>query len=90
MVAFITHAGLSGIYEALHSAVPMVLMPVFFDQMSNAAILEQLGLGVNLDPFTITEETLKNSLDKIINGTEWVSQAHLYSILLLILLWRGV
>ncbi|WP_243639175.1 macrolide family glycosyltransferase [Streptacidiphilus pinicola] len=46
--AFVTHAGMGSVLEALHFGVPMVAVPQMAEQRVNARRLEQLGLGVYL------------------------------------------
>ncbi|MFJ4185367.1 macrolide family glycosyltransferase [Kitasatospora sp. NPDC089509] len=46
--AFVTHAGMGSVLEALHFGVPMVAVPQMAEQRVNAARLAQLGLGVHL------------------------------------------
>lgn len=48
VVAFFSHAGMGGTTEAIHFGVPIVAMPIFGDQPSNAASIEESGLGVQI------------------------------------------
>ncbi len=64
---FITHAGTHGTLEAIHEAKPMVMLPLYGDQLSTAAILEELGVGVRLDTGKLTREQLLNATDTILN-----------------------
>ncbi|XP_069839224.1 UDP-glucuronosyltransferase 1-2-like isoform X4 [Dendropsophus ebraccatus] len=65
--AFITHAGSHGIYEGICNAVPMVMLPLFGDQMDNAKRIESRGAGVTLNVLDMTPEDLSNALDRVIN-----------------------
>lgn len=67
--AFITHCGMSGIYEGLTEGVPMIFTPIFADQRSNAALLKKLGIGLSLDMHSVTKEKLLVALNAIINNT---------------------
>lgn len=69
MKAFISHCGMSGSYESLTEGVPMIFTPLFADQMSNAALLERLGVGVSLDVYSVTKEKVVEALNAIINDT---------------------
>eukprot|EP00057_Strongylocentrotus_purpuratus_P012309 XP_011666783.1 PREDICTED: UDP-glucuronosyltransferase 1-2-like [Strongylocentrotus purpuratus] len=42
----IYHGGLTGIFEAIYHAVPMVVMPIFAEQDSNAVKVEAKGMGI--------------------------------------------
>ncbi|XP_050344523.1 UDP-glycosyltransferase UGT5-like [Nymphalis io] len=48
VLAFYSHCGLLGTTEAIYHGVPMVGMPIFGDQPSNAAAVEESGLGVQI------------------------------------------
>ncbi|XP_063789319.1 UDP-glucuronosyltransferase 1A8-like isoform X7 [Pseudophryne corroboree] len=65
--AFITHAGSHGIYEGICNAVPMVMLPLFGDQMDNAKRMESRGAGITLNVLDMTPEDLSNALDSVIN-----------------------
>lgn len=67
--AFISHCGMGGTYEAIHSGTPVVAIPVFADQLLNAAILEELGVAVRLDLKTVTTEKVLDALNTILNDT---------------------
>lgn len=60
---------MSGTYEAIHSGTPVITTPLLFDQLSNAAILEELGVGVHLDIWTVTADEVLDVLNTIINDT---------------------
>ncbi|WP_366889227.1 SDR family NAD(P)-dependent oxidoreductase [Pseudonocardia sp.] len=48
--AFVTHAGMGGCSEGLHEGVPMIAVSQAVDQFGNAAMLQELGVGVHLRP----------------------------------------
>ncbi|XP_061463767.1 UDP-glucuronosyltransferase 1A1-like isoform X1 [Rhineura floridana] len=64
--AFITHAGSHGVYEGICNAVPMVLMPLFGDQMDNAKRVESRGAGVTLNVVEMTSKDLSDALKAVI------------------------
>ena len=66
---FIGHGGSNGVYEALHHAVPMVLMPMVApDQWDNAARVVSKGMGLQLDSRTLTEEIFYNALIEVLQN----------------------
>ncbi|XP_039999463.1 UDP-glucuronosyltransferase 1A1-like [Xiphias gladius] len=69
--AFITHAGSHSVFEALCHAVPMVLLPIAGDQPDNAKRLASRGVGVVLDIFSITTESLRQGLNEVINDIRY-------------------
>lgn len=67
--AFITHAGSHGLFEGLCHSVPMVMLPISGDQPDNAQKMASKGVGVVLDLFSITTESLLQGLNDVINDT---------------------
>ncbi|XP_058665242.1 UDP-glucuronosyltransferase 1A1-like isoform X4 [Ammospiza caudacuta] len=65
--AFITHGGSHGVYEGICNAVPMVLMPLFGDQMDNAKRVESRGAGLTLNILEMTSTDISNALKAVIN-----------------------
>ena len=55
---FITHAGMNSTMEALYYGVPMVAIPQMVEQAMTARRIAELGLGLHLDPSTVTAATL--------------------------------
>lgn len=64
---FISHCGIGGTFESIYAAKPLVLMPINFDQPSNAALLHELEVGIYVDIKTMTRETLLNAIHKVLN-----------------------
>ncbi|XP_038643578.1 UDP-glucuronosyltransferase 1A1-like [Scyliorhinus canicula] len=69
--AFLTHAGSHGIYEAICSAVPMVMLPLFSDQIENAERLKHQGAGIVLSLKDISSRRLFDALSLVINDTRY-------------------
>ncbi|GBP49196.1 UDP-glucuronosyltransferase 2A3 [Eumeta japonica] len=66
-VAFYSHAGMLGTTEAIHHGVPVVAMPVIGDQPSNAASIEECGLGVQIQIRDLTKDNLLGALKKVLD-----------------------
>ncbi|XP_031341433.1 UDP-glucuronosyltransferase 1-1-like isoform X8 [Photinus pyralis] len=60
--AFIAHGGMLGVTEAVHCGVPMIIMPQFGDQFTNAKAVEASGGGTILDYRYLDEESIYNAL----------------------------
>ncbi|GGU48228.1 macrolide family glycosyltransferase [Lentzea flava] len=60
---FITRGGMSGVMEALHHGVPMIVVPHMADQRINGQQVEELGLGVLLD--TVTEDGVRSLVSQL-------------------------
>lgn len=73
--AFITHGGSHGIYEGICNAVPMVLMPLFGDQMDNAKRVESRGAGLTLNILEMTANDISTALKAVINDKTSVPEA---------------
>ncbi|NWV70869.1 UD11 glucuronosyltransferase, partial [Malurus elegans] len=69
--AFITHGGSHGVYEGICNAVPMVLMPLFGDQMDNAKRVESRGAGLTLNILEMTSSDISNALKAVINEKKY-------------------
>ncbi|XP_043987211.1 UDP-glucuronosyltransferase-like [Gambusia affinis] len=63
---FMTHGGSHGIYEGICKGVPMLMFPLFGDQGDNVHRMVSRGVGVKLNIFDITTETLLDGLKKVI------------------------
>lgn len=65
MKLFISHGGISGIYEAIDSGVPILGIPLFFDQPHNIANVVHWGAGMMLDHKTLTKDVLVNAIKEM-------------------------
>lgn len=63
---FVTHAGFSGVREALSAGVPMVAVPLFSDQPENASRLEDLGLGIRIDAKGLRPDILADAVRRVL------------------------
>ena len=63
---FLCHAGMGGLMEAMQAGVPVVTVPQTIEQESNAARVEQLGLGLRLDPEELTPQALRAAVDRVV------------------------
>ncbi|KAJ8681391.1 hypothetical protein QAD02_017178 [Eretmocerus hayati] len=61
--AFVTHGGANGIQEAIYYAVPMICIPLYFEQNMNCEIVNRKRIGMQLslhDSQSDFEKTLKD------------------------------
>ncbi|MFE4517028.1 macrolide family glycosyltransferase [Kitasatospora sp. NPDC056783] len=63
--AFVSHAGMNSVMEALHYGVGVVAVPRTPEQAANAARLAELGLGERLDADTVNAEALRAAIDRV-------------------------
>lgn len=68
--AFITHGGMGSVMEAVLSRCPMVVVPVFADQLHTAEAVGRSGLGVGFkEPWrSLTAEALRGALEPMLEG----------------------
>ncbi|CAH1985004.1 unnamed protein product [Acanthoscelides obtectus] len=67
--AFISHGGLLGTIEGVHSGTPIVVIPQFGDQHTNAKAIQASGGGVILNYRDITEQTIYEALKTVLDET---------------------
>jgi MGT family glycosyltransferase len=63
--AFLSHAGMGGLMEAILAGVPQVAVPQTLEQEANARRLAALGLGLRLDPAELTPAALREAVDRV-------------------------
>ncbi|XP_062922146.1 UDP-glucuronosyltransferase 2C1-like [Mobula hypostoma] len=66
---FISHGGTNGISEAIYHGVPVIGMPLIFDQFDNVVRLESRGAAKMLNVATMHSTDLLQALNEVINGT---------------------
>ncbi|KAI1712870.1 UDP-glucoronosyl and UDP-glucosyl transferase domain-containing protein [Ditylenchus destructor] len=72
LVAFISHCGQNSLSEAAHSGVPLVGIPLFGDQVFNAALMRYKGIGEYVDIKTAEDpEVITQALDKVLNDPKY-------------------
>jgi UDP:flavonoid glycosyltransferase YjiC (YdhE family) len=72
---FLTHAGFSGVREALSAGVPMVAVPLFADQPANAGRVRELGAGLGADAAGLTPERLAGAVSRVLGEPSYRSVA---------------
>jgi MGT family glycosyltransferase len=61
----ITHGGLNTVLEALHAAVPLVVVPVTNDQPAVAARVQWAGAGLALPLWTLSPRRLRGAVERV-------------------------
>ena len=65
---FISHGGISGLYEAIDAGVPILGFPICVDQPKNIENLVNAGTAISMDILSITKDAfLKNVLELLNN-----------------------
>lgn len=65
---FISHGGISGVYETVDAGVPVLGFPFFYDQPRNIANLVDAGMAISLDLLSVTKDTILNSILELVNN----------------------
>ncbi|KAI1700741.1 UDP-glucoronosyl and UDP-glucosyl transferase domain-containing protein [Ditylenchus destructor] len=78
LVAFITHCGLNSVVEAVHSRVPLVGIPLFGDQIFNAAFMLHKEIGEYVDIKAADDpDVIAQALEKVLNDPKYRQNAEL-------------
>ncbi|XP_025411431.1 UDP-glucuronosyltransferase 2B1-like isoform X2 [Sipha flava] len=72
---FISHGGLNGVYEAVDGGVPILGIPLFFDQPRNIQNLVDLGMALSLKINEFTEATLYEAINRLIEDQNFSENA---------------
>ena len=65
--AFVSHVGQHSLYESAYHGVPVVAIPLFGDQPSNAKKVEYFGLGIAVDHQTVNAQQLVEAIEIVVN-----------------------
>ncbi|KAI6195883.1 hypothetical protein M3Y94_01041500 [Aphelenchoides besseyi] len=66
-VLLITHAGLNSVNEAANFGVPMIAVPLIGDGTYNSAVVKYQNLGIVLNKYALTKETVGDAIDRVLN-----------------------
>ena len=62
----ITHGGNNTVTEALHHGKPMIVLPLFWDQVDNAQRIDETGFGRRLATYEFRDEELTDAIDELL------------------------
>lgn len=69
--AFVTHGGGNGIYESIYHGVPIVVVPLMFDQFENALRMEVRGAARVVDVADLTRRTFLEALRDVLHDPSY-------------------
>ncbi|ALC39400.1 Ugt37c1, partial [Drosophila busckii] len=76
---FITHAGKGGITEAQYHGVPMLALPIFGDQPTNAENMQLAGYGLTLELLSLNEQNFKQQLNELLTNKKYAQAIRRFS-----------
>ena len=62
----VTHGGNNTVTEAFHNGKPMIVLPLFWDQVDNAQRVDETGFGVRLSTYGFRDEELTGAIDRLL------------------------
>ncbi|CAH0555383.1 unnamed protein product [Brassicogethes aeneus] len=68
---FISHGGLLSVIESVHYGVPILGIPVFWDQEFNIRSAENNGFAINLPFKELNERTFSTAVNDLLNNPEY-------------------
>ncbi|XP_041640452.1 UDP-glucuronosyltransferase 2C1-like [Cheilinus undulatus] len=68
---FVAHGGTNGVQEALYHGVPILGVPLIFDQPDNLFKIESKGAGKIIDIFTMDEEIFYQGIQEVLTDPSY-------------------
>lgn len=72
---FITHGGILSIIEAAHYAVPVLCIPMYYDQLGNSERMKQSGVGLTLDMATMQLDKVRDAIMELLENPKYTHNA---------------
>lgn len=76
---FISHGGISGVYETVDAGVPVLGFPLFYDQHRNIANLVDAGMAISMELLSVSTDIILNSILELINNEKYSINAKITS-----------
>jgi len=68
---FISHGGISGVYEAVDAGVPVLGFPLYYDQPRNLQSLVDAGMAITMKLLSVTEQRFLHAINELLHNTKY-------------------
>lgn len=65
---FISHGGISGVYETVDAGVPVLGFPLYYDQPRNLQNLVDAGMAITMELMTVTEKQFSHATNELLHN----------------------
>ncbi len=72
---FVTHAGANSVQESLVAGVPMLCIPIIYDQHYNASVAVRLGSALRLSRRKATGNKIRSSIQELLHNQRYALRA---------------
>ncbi|XP_035468040.1 UDP-glucuronosyltransferase 1-2 [Scophthalmus maximus] len=69
--AFVAHGGTNGIYESIYHGVPIIGLPLLFDQFENVLRLETRGAAKVVDATKVTRQNFLETIQEVLHNPSY-------------------
>ncbi|VVC34030.1 UDP-glucuronosyl/UDP-glucosyltransferase [Cinara cedri] len=76
---FVSHGGISGVYEAVDAAVPVLGFPLFSDQYRNIDGLVEAGMAISMEILSVTKDAFFTNVVELVNNEKYKKNAEIAS-----------
>ncbi|CAI6358089.1 unnamed protein product [Macrosiphum euphorbiae] len=76
---FISHGGMSGVYETVDAGVPVLGFPLFYDQPRNIDNLVNAGMAISMDILSVTKDMFLKNVLELVNDEKYMRNAKIAS-----------
>lgn len=73
---------MSGVYESVDAGVPVLGVPLFYDQPRNIQNLVNLGMALSLNIEKITKKTISSAINQLLNDQRYTTNINHKTILI--------
>ncbi|XP_050922302.1 UDP-glucuronosyltransferase 1-2 [Lates calcarifer] len=71
--AFVAHGGTNGVYESIYHGVPIIGIPLLFDQFENVLRLETRGAAKVVDATKLTSQNFLEAIQEVLHNPSYKS-----------------